>query len=84
MKTLTITQSYELEVSVTVQVPDDYTLDDIQNTFADFPITVAVDSKWDDYRDNDEVICYNDIAIEHLNTHGLPVPHDSNGNLVDK
>lgn len=84
MKTYIVTQDYELKVSVTVQVPDDYTLEDIQDTFADFPITVTVDSKWDDYRDNDEVICYNDIAIECLDTHGLPVLQTYSGILEDK
>ncbi len=69
---------------MTVHVPDDYTLDDIQNTFADFPISVTVDSMWNDTMDNDEVICDNDIVIDCVNTHGLPVPFDDNGNLVVK
>ena len=48
MRTITVTQTYELVVSVEVEVPDDYKYEDMENSFLDFPIRVDVNSVWED------------------------------------
>lgn len=72
MKELTITQTYVLEVSVTVHVPDDMNTYEVQEHFADFPINVTVESAWDETESND-VICDNDILVDSVSPHGLPL-----------
>jgi len=51
MRTITITQTYELIVSVEVEVPDDYKYEDMENSFLDFPIRAEVNSVWEDTED---------------------------------
>ena len=48
MRTITVTQTYELIVSIETQVPDDYKYEDMENSFLDFPIRVDVNSVWED------------------------------------
>lgn len=48
MRTITVTQTYELIVSIETQVPDDYKYEDMENSFIDFPIRVDVNSVWED------------------------------------
>ena len=48
MRTITVTQTYELIVTAEVQVPDDSTYEDMVNAFTDFPIRVDVNPVWDD------------------------------------
>ena len=48
MRTITVTQTYELVVSIETQVPDDYKYEDMENSFIDFPIRVDVNSVWED------------------------------------
>ena len=48
MRTITVTQTYELVVSIEVEVPDDYKYEDMENSFLDFPIRVDVNSVWED------------------------------------
>lgn len=48
MKTITVTQTYELVVSIETQVPDEYTYDDMVNSFTDFPIRVDVNEVWEE------------------------------------
>jgi len=48
MRTITVTQTYELIVTAEVQVPDDSTYDDMVNAFTDLPIRVEVNPVWDD------------------------------------
>jgi hypothetical protein len=51
MRTITVTQTYELVVSVEVEVPDDYKYEDMENSFLDFPIRAEVKSVWEDTED---------------------------------
>ena len=51
MRTITVTQTYELIVSVEVEVPDDYKYEDMENSFLDFPIRAEVNSVWEDTED---------------------------------
>ena len=48
MRTITVTQTYELVVSIETQVPDEYTYEDMENSFIDFPIRVDVNPVWED------------------------------------
>ena len=48
MKTITVTQTYELVVSIEVEVSDEYTYDDMVNSFTDFPIRVDVNEVWEE------------------------------------
>ena len=48
MRTITVTQTYELIVSIETQVPDEYTYEDMENSFIDFPIRVDVNPVWED------------------------------------
>jgi hypothetical protein len=47
MKTITVTQTYELVVSIEAEVSDEYTYDDMVNSFTDFPIRVDVNEVWE-------------------------------------
>ena len=48
MRTITVTQTYELVVSIEVEVSDEYTYDDMVNSFTDFPIRVDVNEVWEE------------------------------------
>lgn len=48
MRTIIVTQTYELIVSIETQVPDDYKYEDMENSFIDFPIRADVNSVWED------------------------------------
>lgn len=78
MKTYSITQTYELEVSVMVYVPDNYTPTDVQEHFSDFPISISVESEWDG-SDTDEITCDSNICVDGLVSTGLPVVFDHMG-----
>jgi hypothetical protein len=47
MRTITVTQTYELVVSIEVEVSDEYTYEDMVNSFTDFPIRVDVNEVWE-------------------------------------
>ena len=47
MRTITVTQTYELVVSIEAEVSDEYTYDDMVNSFTDFPIRVDVNEVWE-------------------------------------
>jgi hypothetical protein len=51
MRTINVTQTYELVVSIEVEVPDDYKYEDMENSFLDFPIRAEVNSVWEDTED---------------------------------
>ena len=51
MKTITVTQTYELIVTANVEVPDDYDYENMVNAFTDFPIRVDVYDAWGDEGD---------------------------------
>lgn len=65
MKTFSVTQTYELEISFTVEVPDDYTLSDVRDNFEDFPISIVVEPEWDE-SEFDDSIFNNDIIVQSL------------------
>ena len=48
MKRITVTQIYELGVCFDVDVSDDFTYDDMINSFTDFPIRAEVNAVWED------------------------------------
>ena len=76
MKEYTITQSYALTLSVTVHVPDDMTIYEIQEHFADYDISVTVEpdeEAWDEWNADSEVICDHDICVDSLAPHGFPL-----------
>lgn len=46
MKKIEMTQTYEMTVIVTADVPDDWTEDDMVKYFYDFPLNVKVSSEY--------------------------------------
>ena len=48
MKRIGVTLTYELGVTFDVDVSDDFTYDDMINTFTDFPINAVVNAVWED------------------------------------
>jgi len=67
MKTVTITQWYEFSVVAEVQVPDDYEIIDIQEAFEDFPISIDVKVREEEFGEDHALISY---ATEDLTTTG--------------
>lgn len=47
MKEVQFTQSYELTITVNVEVADDWTQDDVEQAFTDFPISVDVNDLYE-------------------------------------
>jgi hypothetical protein len=62
MKSITVTQTYELIVTANVEVPDDYDYDNMVNAFTDFPIRVDVYDAWGDDGD----IKVNGVSVDAL------------------
>lgn len=56
MKRIHLTQVYELTITVEVDVPDDYTLDDMTNSLSDFPISATAESLWNEVRHDDDIV----------------------------
>jgi len=48
MKRIIVTQAYEIGVSIEVDVPDDWTEDEMVDAFTDFPIRADVNAVWED------------------------------------
>lgn len=48
MKRITVTQTYELGVTFEIDVSDNFTYDDMINSFTDFPIRAEVNNVWED------------------------------------
>jgi len=71
MKTVTITQWYEFSVVAEVQVPDDYDTVDIQEAFEDFPISIDVKVREEEFGENHAVISY--ITEDLTTTGGIEV-----------
>jgi hypothetical protein len=71
MKTVTITQWYEFSVVAEVQVPDDYETVDIQEAFEDFPISIEVKVRDEEFGENHALISY--ITEDLTTTGGIEV-----------
>jgi len=67
MKTVTITQWYEFSVVAEVQVPEDFETVDIQEAFEDFPISIEVKVREEEFGDEFAIVSY---ATEDLTTTG--------------
>ena len=48
MKRIAVTLTYELGVTIDVDVSDNFTYDDMINSFTDFPIRAEVNAVWED------------------------------------
>lgn len=87
VKRIYLTQTYELTVTVDVDVPDDFTAEDMMNTLTDFPINATVDSMWYDLGASKEVpeITVGDLCVDSLvsiNGSGAFIITDENGDIV--
>ena len=71
MKRVYLTQAYELIITVDVDVPDDFTKDDLENSLTDFPINATVESLWDDESlwgddDTDDKLIVGSLCVDSL------------------
>ena len=87
MKRVYLTQTYELTITVDVDVPDDFTAEDMINTLTDFPINATVESLWYDTGATDEVpeVTIGDLCVDSLvslNGLGTTIITDENGDSV--
>ena len=87
MKRVYLTQTYELTITVDVDVPDDFTAEDMMNTLTDFPINATVESLWDATGASDDVpeVIIGDLCVDSLvslNGLGTTVITDENGDIV--
>ena len=87
MKRVYLTQTYELTITVDVDVPDDFTAEDMINTLTDFPINATVESLWYDTGATDEVpeVTVGDLCVDSLvslNGLGTTIITDENGDIV--
>ena len=87
MKRIYLTQTYELTITVDVDVPDEFTAEDMINTLTDFPINATVESLWYDTGATDEVpeVTIGDLCVDSLvslNGLGTTVITDENGDIV--
>lgn len=87
MKRLHLTQTYELTITVEVDVPDTFTAEDMINTLTDFPINATVDSLWDELGASNEVpeITVGNLCVDSLvslNGDGTTIITDENGDIV--
>lgn len=72
MVTKTISQSYEMSVLLDVEVPEDWTDEDLIDNFSDFPIEVTVNSEFDDEMGNPQF-----LLVEHLSALKLYIREDA-------
>ena len=87
MKRIYLTQTYELTITVDVDVPDEFTAEDMINTLTDFPINATVESLWYDTGATDEVpeVTIGDLCVDSLvslNGLGTTIITDENGDTV--
>ena len=87
MKRVYLTQTYELTITVDVDVPDDFTAEDMMNTLTDFPINATVESLWDATGASDDVpeVIIGDLCVDSLvslNGLGTTIITDENGDSV--
>ena len=87
MKRIHLTQTYELTITVDVDVPDDFTAEDMINTLTDFPINATVESLWYDTGASNDVpeVTVGDLCVDSLvslNGLGTTIITDENGDIV--
>lgn len=71
MKDAQFTQTYELTITVNVEVPDDWSETDIQEQMTDFPITVDVDDFYEQMYENINEKLKDAVNIVGLSVDGL-------------
>lgn len=81
MKEYTVTQTYELQVTVTVHAPEGMNVVDIEEMFQDLPISVTVEADWDE-ADFEGVICPPDISVDGVRPSPLVPAVRHNGQLL--
>ena len=81
MKEYTVTQTYELEVTVTVHAPEGMSVYDIEEMFTDLPISVTVEPNWDE-TDFEGVVCSPDISLDGVVSSPLVPSVRHNGQLL--
>ena len=89
MKRVHLTQTYELTITVDVDVPDDFTIDDMTNSLSDFPINATVESLWDATGASDDVpeVIIGDLCVDSLvslNGLGTTIITNENGDIVSQ
>jgi hypothetical protein len=67
MKRVTILQNYYLTAEIGVEVPDNYTKEEILNAVRDFPINATIESMLDEDSDLNEIKVTN-LILEQLIT----------------
>lgn len=82
MKRIHLTQVYELTITVDVDVPDEYTLDDMTNSLSDFPINATVETLWDETGLDDDIIIGSLCVDSLVSLGGGMVFTDNNGNII--
>jgi hypothetical protein len=87
VKRIHLTQTYELTITVDVDVPDTFTAEDMINALTDFPINATVESLWYDLSATDDVpeITVGDLCVDSLislNGLGTTVITDENGDTI--
>lgn len=87
VKRVYLTQTYELTITVDVDVPDDFTVDDMTNALVDFPINATVESLWHDTGASDDVpeVTVGDLCVDSLvslNGLGTLLITDENGEII--
>lgn len=87
MKRVYLTQTYELTITVDVDVPDEFTAEDMINTLTDFPIKATVESLWYDTGASNDVpeVTVGDLCVDSLvslNGLGTTIITDENGDIV--
>jgi hypothetical protein len=87
MKRVYLTQTYELTITVDVDLPDDLSDEDMMNTLTDFPINATVESMWHELNDSDDIpeITVGSLCVDSLvalNGLGTTVVTDGNGDII--
>ncbi len=84
MKRIYLTQTYELTITVDVDVPDDFTKDELENCLTDFPINATVESLWEE--EGDDIITVGSLCVDSLvsiNGAMTIAITDDNGEIID-
>lgn len=67
MRTIHMTQVYEMTVTVELHVPDYLTSeDDLTSHLCDFPINATVESMWDNEFDGTEIVVGDTLSLDSL------------------
>jgi len=87
VKRVHLTQTYELTITVDVELPDDLSDEDMMNTLTDFPINATVISMWDELHEGEDTpeIIVGDLCVDSLvtiNGIGTTIVTDENGDII--